>query len=197
MLQVLGTLQDVQANAVKANGAAGAGVVQALSSVIGQEGQQDGYYRALQTKRPSAEPFLTGSARDFAFTALQGFTVPNSCPNLGDIHFNTFQPLNVMTKNPCQAEPIEFSVKNANGAVIDMTKQKLALLNGQNTPIIEDFHVTKTEGDMVTFTADFPHDDNDMDGLTIAAVVNADGPFANADDVAKASVFGPGLIEVN
>jgi hypothetical protein len=35
-----------------------------------------------------------------------------------------------------------------------------------------------------------------MNGLTIAAVTNGAGPFATADAVAQASIFGPGLIEI-
>jgi hypothetical protein len=36
-----------------------------------------------------------------------------------------------------------------------------------------------------------------MYGLTIAAVTNSTGPFANATEVAGATLYGPGLIEVN
>jgi hypothetical protein len=36
-----------------------------------------------------------------------------------------------------------------------------------------------------------------VNGLTIAAVTNSAGPFESASEVAAATLFGPGLIEVN
>jgi hypothetical protein len=42
----------------------------------------------------------------------------------------------------------------------------------------------------------FPHDEFLMNGLTIAAVTMGADEFADADKVAEATVFGPGLIEV-
>jgi len=50
----------------------------------------------------------------------------------------------------------------------------------------------------VSFTASFPFNEATFgNGLTIAAVTNTTGPFTGADDVAKVTVFGPGLIEIN
>jgi len=36
-----------------------------------------------------------------------------------------------------------------------------------------------------------------LNGLTIAALTNSAGPFGSVDDVALATVAGPGLIEIN
>lgn len=193
---VLGTLQDVQSNAAQNSGSDAAGVIAAVSSVIGQEGQQDGFYRSVQGKRPSAQPFLTTGARDFAFTALQSFVVPGSCPNIGDIKLQTFQPLNLITKEVCNG-PIEFTATNTAQTTVDAGSQKLVYINGANVPNVVPFTVEKTQGPTVTIKADFPHDEFVMDGLTLAAIVKGSGPFAGADDVAQATLFGPGLIEVN
>jgi hypothetical protein len=75
---VLGTLQDV-INIFAVNG--DQGLPGAIGSVIGQEGEQNGFYRILQNQNliPSALPFMTASTRDFAFSALQGF-VNGFCP---------------------------------------------------------------------------------------------------------------------
>jgi hypothetical protein len=68
----LGTLQDVSVIFAE-NGDTGA--PGAVASVIGQEGEQNGFYRLLQNNKliPAPVPFLTRSTRDFAFSALQGF----------------------------------------------------------------------------------------------------------------------------
>ena len=52
-------------------------------------------------------------------------------------------------------------------------------------------------GNRTQFVAPFPWEDGFADGLTIAALVNGTGTFASNDAVAAATVFGPGLIEVN
>ena len=77
---VLGTLQDViEIFAERGDVPLTVGV----ASVVGQEGEQEGWYRLLQGKVPSELPFLTTSTREFAFNALnQNFIVPGSCPNI-------------------------------------------------------------------------------------------------------------------
>ena len=70
-------------------------------------------------------------------------------------------------------------------------------INQQNLPIVEAISSPKAANGMVSFSASFPGATNEMNGLTIASVVKGSGPFSSADDVAKAAVFGPGLIEIN
>ncbi len=36
-----------------------------------------------------------------------------------------------------------------------------------------------------------------VNGLTIAVITNSAGPFSSADEVAAATLFGPGLVEIN
>lgn len=80
---VLGTLPDIQTLFANANDN---GLIRGVGSVIGQEGEQNGFYRDILGKNPSALPFLTASARDFAFSAIvQNFVVPGSCPSSLDI----------------------------------------------------------------------------------------------------------------
>ena len=64
---VLGTLQDV-ASLLATDG--GDCMVHGIVSVVGQEGEQNGFYRSLLDKNPSALPFLTTSTCEFAFSAL-------------------------------------------------------------------------------------------------------------------------------
>jgi hypothetical protein len=46
-------------------------------------------------------------------------------------------------------------------------------------------------------TATFPYTENLMNGLTITALVNGTGPFSGVDQVASATVAGPGLVSIN
>ena len=196
---VLGTLQDVQS----LFGVDGdLGLIRGVASVIGQEGEQNGYYRTLLGKNPSALPFLTTSTREFAFSALnQLFIVPGSCPNSNIIDLKIFQPLVVESKNidaKSQNLKFSFAANGAGGYGSNYSGLSLVYINQQNTPIVEKLQNVNVDHDMVHFEALFPFDQATFgNGLTIAALTNSAGPFANADAVAQATVFGPGLIEIN
>lgn len=189
---VLGTLQDVQLH-LATNGADG------VVPVIGQEGEQNGFFRASTGLIPSAQPFLTRSSREFAFSALnQAVVVPNSCPNANQIDLPIFAPLTVVT-SPIAAndQTLQFSVP-ANGAQgAPSVGATVVFLNSQNTPIVEEISNIKVQNGVATFEASFPYSENLLNGLTIAALVAGNGPFADAEAVAAATIAGPGLIEIN
>lgn len=195
---VLGTLGNVQQHLGQNGDAA---LIPGVAAVIGQEGEQNGFYRSLLGLIPSAAPFLTASTREFAFSALnQAFVVPGSCPNANTIDLPVFGTLNVLTQNIApQDQSIQFSF-SATGAYSQYTNYQglsLVFINQQNTPVVA--QITSASVDShgtVTFSAQFPFTENLMFGLTIAAVVEGQGPFANAAAVAAATKFGPGLIEV-
>ncbi|KAH7071720.1 late sexual development protein [Paraphoma chrysanthemicola] len=192
---VLGTLQDV--NQIFAQ-SGDAGLVRAVSSVIGNEAEQEGFYRLVQKKRPSAQPFLTTATRDFAFTAIQSFTVPGSCPNIAGIKLKTFKPLNVESTGLKPAtQNIKFSINKADAGLYQMDGLRLVYINAQNVPVVKKLDNVQMGADKTTFEAAFPFDEFRMNGLTIAAVTQGKDSFASADEVAAAAVFGPGLIEID
>ncbi|KAF2657680.1 late sexual development protein [Lophiostoma macrostomum CBS 122681] len=189
---VMGTLQDViQQFALNGD----TGFVRGVAASLGNEGEQEGFFRLILNKRPSSQPFLTTSVRDFAFTAINGLIVPGSCPNIDSIPLKIFKPLTVVTQNiQAVTQNIEYSFPQLDG-VNDYSAYALVLINGQNKPIVEPLTNVAIENGVVTFDAAFPFDENNLNGLTITAVTNTQGPFATAGDVAKAAVFGPGVIE--
>lgn len=196
---VLGTLQDVE-SLLGTDG--DIGLIRGVASVIGQEGEQNGFYRSLLEKIPSALPFLTTSTREFAFSALnQGFIVPGSCPNINTISLPIFKPLTVLSNNiEAKAATLQFgfTADASTTASSYLNGLSLVYINQQNTPVVEKLQDIDVKGYQVTFKATFPFDQATFgNGLTIAAVTNSAGPFANADAVAKATIFGPGLIEIN
>jgi len=211
---VLGTLPDIQ-TIFGLNG--DNGLIRGVGSVIGEEGEQNGFYRGLLGKTPNALPFLTGSAVDFAFNAInQGFVVPGSCDASLDLleHPSSgtglveFGVLTLVT-NPdditsAQDSVIEFSfeVESSSGhsghhSYASHETLYLTYINQQNVPLVFPLEDVKFEGGVVDFKASFPGQSQEMNGLTIAAVTSTDGPFATPDDVAAVTVFGPALIEVN
>lgn len=194
---VLGTLQDVQSKLATDGDA---GLIRGIGSVIGQEGEQNGYYRTLLNKIPSALPFLTTSTREFAFSALnQNFVVPGSCPNIGEISLPVFAPLTVVTSNIQPAtQNLQFSfTATPSASAASAGGLSVVYINQQNLPVVEPLLNPTQSGNIVSFSAAFPYDQFEMNGLTIAAVVQGSGPFASADAVAQAAIFGPGLIELN
>ncbi|KAH7389749.1 hypothetical protein BKA66DRAFT_440030 [Pyrenochaeta sp. MPI-SDFR-AT-0127] len=192
---VLGTLQDV--NQIFAQNE-DAGLVRAVSSVIGNEAEQEGFFRLVQKKRPSAQPFLTTATRDFAFTALQSFFIPGSCPNINTIPLKTFYPLTVESSHiPAATQSIKFSFAKANVGLFQIDQLRLVYINGLNVPIVKHLDNVQHDGEKVVFEAAFPYDEFLLNGLTIAAVTVGADHFDDADAVAKATVFGPGLIEID
>jgi hypothetical protein len=189
---VLATLQDVvDIFAVGGDH----GLARGVTAVVGQEGEQQGFFRILQDKIPSELPFLTTGVRDFAFTALQGFIVPGSCPNINEIPLQTFEALTVLTPPGPHSQDITVQFNDPN---YDASHSLwLTYINQQNLPIVEPLHIISHDGKWVKAEALFPFDANEMNGLSIAAVTNSAGPFANANAVAKATLAGPGLIIVN
>jgi hypothetical protein len=174
-------------------------LVPLVASIIGQEGEQTGFYRIVQNKRPSSSPFLTASAGPFAFTALQQFVSPGSCPNIDTISADipTLQGLTVTTAKPTATNStLDFQI----AGMPNLTNMYVAYISGQNVAVVEPIMGVKTANNMTTFSAMFPFQDGSAmfsDGLTIAAVTKGNGPFANATAVAGAAVYGPGLIEIN
>ena len=173
------------------------GIVPILGSVIGQEGEQNGFYRLLQKKRPSSAPFLTLGSTDFAFTVVQQFLVPGSCPfDVSSIDLKTYGALTVLTPPQATNMDLHFEVSGN----VNAGNNSVVYLSGQNLPFtvpIEHVRRDATSG-KTYFTARIPFEEAGFaQGLTFAAVVNGKGNFTNIDAVAAATVFGPGLIEVD
>jgi len=190
---VLGTLQDVQ---FKFAASGDINSVRGVGSTLGQEGEQEGFYRLLQNKVPSALPFLTTSVRDYAFTAIQSFVVPGSCPNINTIPLTTFYPLTLLTTPTAKSQTIDFTFDKTHAGTDDYTTLSLVYINQQNLPIVEPITLINISGNTVKASAYFPYAENLMNGLTIAAIAKGT-TFANVGEVAKNTIFGPGLIEIN
>lgn len=175
-------------------------LISLIGSIIAQEGEQVGFYRYVQEKVPSAAPFLTGEAPQFAFTALQMFIVPGSCPaainaigTVGGVA--TFQPLTVESK----PGPVNCTVTYSVPGTVDAGSNSLVYLSGQNLPLTVPIGNVRSVNGMTYFDADFPFQaavGQFAKGLTIAAVVEGTGSFMNSSAVAAATMYGPGLIEV-
>lgn len=168
-----------------------------IASVIGNEGEQTGWYRMQQGRIPSELPFLTASALSFAFTAIQEVTVPGTCPNKDTIPLMTYAPLNVLTLPGPKTTKIKVSFKP--GELDDEFSGKdvwMTYINQQNLPIVVPLEILKSIDDEIIAEALFPYDENLMNGFTLAAVTKSPGPFNSAEEVAKATIAAPGLIIV-
>lgn len=190
---VLGTLPEAQA-IFAADGGDESPLVPLFGSVLAQEGEQNGFYRLAQKKTPSAAPFLTGGSPSFAFTALQMFIVPGSCPQpLSNINLTTFGPLTVVTTPKAKNMTLEFSVPGK----VSPDANSIVYLSGQNLPLTVPISAVRESAGMYHFEASFPFESGFANGLTIAALVKGAGKtFTSNDAVAADTVYGPGLIEV-
>lgn len=202
---VLGTLQDAS-QLLAANG--DAGPVRDVASIIGQEGEQSGFYRSSLGRLPSAKPFLTTSVAPYAFSALQAFVVPGSCPfALSEIDIPIFPALQVAGGMDVAAEDqtLSFAVDLGSGAG-NATASKyvggsgeglfVTYLTGQLLPISVPVQNVKWSGHEATFDAEFPFEENVMTGLTIAGLT-VGGNFTGPDELPAKTLAAPGLIQVN
>lgn len=90
---------------------------------------------------------------------------------------------------PC-TQTLHFKLTDLGGAAVnDCSGKSLVFMNQQNLPVVKPL--------TNDCQAEFPYDQFEMNGLTLAAVTPSAGPFANPDAVAAAALFGPALIEVN
>lgn len=133
---VLGTLQETLTNfGLDGNGLDFIGLI---GSVIGQEGEQNGFYRLLgqNSQIPSSQPFLTAAAGTFALSALHQMVVlPGSCPDT--IPVPVFSALNVETPNISPStKTIKFGFAT-NETDPDTTGLRLVYINQQNVPVVE------------------------------------------------------------
>lgn len=195
---VLGTLSEAQQTFALDGGQAASGLVPILGSIIAQEGEQDGAYRLIQKKVPSAAPFLTYSSGAFAFNAVaQNFLVPNSCSkasNVSELPFPSFKLLTPTSMPKAENSTLSFTTTYGQAS---QSANHIVYISGINKPVVVPIKSVQKNGDMATVTADFPFEAGFSNGLTLAALTTSAGPFDSAKAVADKTVAGPGLIEVD
>jgi hypothetical protein len=202
----MGTLQDVSQGAATAGDA---GIVRGVASIIGQEGEQNGFYRTLLGAVPSEKPFLTTNVGPFAYSFVNNnFVVPNSCPfDVTAFGIPIFTQLNVEGASVALAlkpedqvltfsadlstvqSAAKFSTGNGDGLFI-------TYFSGQLLPISVPVQNFKWNGGKVTLSAAFPFEENIMFGLSVAALT-AGNNFTSPDAVPAATLAAPALINVN
>ncbi len=150
----------------------------------------------MQKKVASSAPFLTGGAGQFAYTAINNFIVPGSCPNINAIGITAFPALTVETTPTGQNSTQLYSV----AGTVSATNVSIAYISGQNLPVVVPISdVTYDQAaEKSYFFAPFPYDEGFARGLTIGALVSGASPsLSNASAVAEATLAGPALISVN
>lgn len=180
--------------------------IQLISSVIGQEGEQNGYYRTYLKEVASESPFLTAVPAPFAYSALQMFIVPGSCPyELSSIDLPIFPPL-MVNEQPVAALEAKDQKLSFAADLGDSEHAKkyiggsgenlfLTYTNGQQKPVSLDISNVKWDGNKISFGADFPFEKNVFNGLTHAALTTGNY-FKSADDLGHCTLAGPGVIQV-
>lgn len=201
---VLGALQD--ANVIFAGDAA-PGFVRLVSSVIGQEGEQNGFYRFLLDRIPPESPFLTSVPAPFAFSALQLFVVPGSCPfPLSKINLPIFPTIATNGGPIALLEPkdqtLSFEVDLSSSAAAkpyiggDGKGLYMTYTTGQLLPFSVPISKVSWKGSKISFQANFPYAENIMHGFSHGALTTAN-KFASVDDLVPKTLAAPAVIQVN
>lgn len=182
-------------------------IVQLVSSIIGQEGEQNGYYRSLLSRIPAESPFLTTVPAPFAFTALQNFVVPGSCPySLSEIPIPILP--GIMTNGEVIAliEPgdqeLTFKADLSNSEAAkpyvggNGDGLYLTYTTGQQVPFSVTLSDVSWDGSTVSFKAFFPYEEHVMFGFSHGALTTME-TFSNATAVADNALAGPAVIQVD
>ncbi|GKU16013.1 unnamed protein product [Fusarium langsethiae] len=192
---VLGALQD--ANVIFSKEGAHE-VVRLISSVIGQEGEQNGFYRLYLDQVPSESPFLTTVPAAFAWSALQAFVVPGSCTeDISQIALPIFPSLMVNGGAIGVLDPkdqtVSFSAELKESH--DGEDLYITYTVGQQLPYSVKAENIKWDGNSVSLDAEFPFSELVASGFSHAALATSCN-ISTPDDVPNYTLAAPGLIQV-
>lgn len=170
------------------------GLIPVIGAILAQEGEQVGWFRSTQNKVASAAPLLTGTAAQFAYTAVSQFIVPGSCPNIDVIGLKAFPALTVESTPEAYNSTLKYSVPGT----LNADEVEIVYISGLNIPISVPITGAYSKDGCTYFSAAFPYDAGFDRGLTVGALVSGTKHnFATATDVAAVTINGPALIEVN
>jgi len=210
-LFVVGVLEDVTFQGAS-NG--DAGFVPGVVAAAADEAGQTGGFNAYLGLAPQTQPFYTRSERNLAFSLLQDFVKPGSCPNADQIDLEVFQPLSA-NDPPAHDVDIEFTFslkqtradphvkrghaspsyakvanfKSQYGSDNKWKSLSITYFTGQSI-VTEPVKSFRIHGDTVTVKAAFPQKEFDIFGVAIATLTVGNG-FASAAAVKDATLYGP------
>jgi hypothetical protein len=182
-------------------------LVHLIASIIGQEGEQNGAYRQYLQRVPSESPFLTAVPAPFAWSALQLFVVPGSCPYpLSNINLPIFPPLSVNGGPVALVQPGDQTLSlSADLSSSDAAKPFVGgngeglyatFVTGQQLPASIPVSNIQWSGSVVTFEANFPYTELVAHGFSHVALTTTCN-FTSVDDIPNATLAAPGVIQVN
>ncbi|KAK3185564.1 hypothetical protein K4F52_005664 [Lecanicillium sp. MT-2017a] len=156
---------------------------------------------------PSESPFLTHVQAPFAWSALQMFIKPGSCPfDLGEIALPIFPPIMANGGPIAAIEPedqelsFEADLKKMPDAQkyinTDAEELSLTYMTGQQLPITVPLKNVMWCGTKIQFKADFPYEKHVMRGLSHGALTKGDG-FNDSMAVVEATIAAPAIIQVS
>ncbi|CAH0059568.1 unnamed protein product [Clonostachys solani] len=181
--------------------------VRLVSSVIGQEGEQNGFYRLLLNRIPSEKPFLTTVPPPFAFSALQLFVVPGSCPfPLSNINLPIFPTLATNGGPVALIQPNDQTLSfQADLSTSEAAKQYIGgdgsglymtYTTGQQQPFSVSITNVQWQGSVISFSATFPFSSNQMNGFSHGALTTTNNP-SSLDALVQCTLAAPAVIQVN
>ncbi|KAJ3490065.1 hypothetical protein NLG97_g5857 [Lecanicillium saksenae] len=145
--------------------------IQLISSVIGQEGEQNGYYRQVlkEAPLPIFPPLMTNGQPVAALEA----------------------------KDQKLSFSADLSKSEAAKRYTGSDGEYLFLIytTGQRKPVPMEISNVKWDGMMTNFEAEFPFTENVMNGFSHAALTTGN-VFESADDLTHCTLAGPGIIQV-
>lgn len=182
-------------------------LIPTLGSVLGNEASQEGFFHTLEGQLGARLPFLTASSSDFLFSILhQKVIVPGSCDatNITFLGTPDFPALVPHTPTPeAKAQDLFYTVNLNKDLTQDVvSKLSITYINQQNIPIqapIKVVGLLEPAGTVLNISATFPYENPGFgNGLTYATLTSGgtDKCFADADAVARATVYGPALIQI-
>ena len=181
-------------------------LVSLFSSIIGQEGEQNGAYRLYLDRVPSSSPFLTPVPASFAWSALQLFTLPDSCNySLSKVNLTIFPPLAVNGGPIAVLKPKDQVLSlSANLTSSKMAKEYVGkdgkglyatFVSGAQLPASVAARNVKWENSTITFEATFPYKKLVAHGFSHVSLTTMSN-ISDVDSVPDYTLAAPGVIQV-
>ncbi|KAK5994643.1 hypothetical protein PT974_05126 [Cladobotryum mycophilum] len=200
---MMGTLQDTAVTFAKNGNSAS---IRSLAAVMENEAEQNGYFRHILAKKPSAHPFPTTSIPSFLFSALNMFTVPDSCPfPLSKINITLFRPFNLVGVGIIKQNDQTLSFNTDLGGVsaaakyvgkTNDTQLYITYVTVQLKPISVRATNLRWNETRLMVDAHFPYSQYLMTGLSLASLTTK-ADFVSVEEMPAYTLAAPAVIQAD
>jgi len=173
------------------------GFIRAVVATATEEGEQQGYFRTLQHKPASGQPFTGLSNAVVTVSAFSHIADLTSCPDIGRIPIKPLPPLTPIdtfeTVDKTIRYTIDASIYNSG------TNYFIAIMNSLNVPVVVPTTFVSNTNGVVTLSAEWPYTEHLLNEFSTIILTNTNVGLTSIDAVTATgvAVAGPAFVVLN